>query len=196
MVRLLWFLSMALTAVVAGTASAIYATQTLRPTGMVTIGAWEAVRAVGDAAADPYAHAFIASSGQLPPGSAEGMRFVTLTTDNGRALVPGCSITVAGTVEIARLWTLTITQPNGAALGPRNANRLTLHSRDIVYNADGTFALTVGPRPETPNAVILRSTQPIALVLHVYDGSITSIPESGADALPRVRVGNAPGCSS
>lgn len=196
MVRLLWLLSMALTAVVAGTASAIYATQTLRPTGMVTIGMWEAVRAVGDASADPYAHAFIASSGQLPPGSAEGMRFVALATDTGQTLVPSCAITVSGTVEIARLWTLSITEPNGTALGPRNGNLLTLHSRDIVYNADGNFALTVGPRPETPNTMILRSAQPVALVLHVYDGAITSIPESGADALPRISVGNAPGCAS
>ncbi len=194
MARLLWLLSMALTAVVAGTVSAIYATQTLRPTGMLQIGPWEAVRAVGDASADPYAHAFLASSGQLPPGSAEGMRFVALTSHDGRALVPTCSITVTGFVEIARLWTLSLAQPNGAAIGvsdaenPGAASRLALHSQDIVYNADGSFSLTIGPRPMTPNSLLVGSNQPISLVLHVYDGAITSVPETGEASLPIIDV--------
>lgn len=193
MARLLWLLSMALTAVVAGTVSAIYATQTLRPTGTLHIGPWEAVRAVGDAAADPYAHAFIASSGQLPPGSAEGMRFVALASHTGQPLTPNCLITLSGFVEIARLWTLSLAQPSGATLelGETDsgvASRLALHSQDIVYNADGSFSLTIGPRPLAPNSMLIGSDTPISLVLHVYDGAITSVPESGEDSLPIIDV--------
>lgn len=192
MARLLWFLSMALTAVVAGSISAIYATQTLRPSGMLKIGPWEAVRAVGDAAADPYAHALIASSGQLPPGSAEGMRFVALTAQDGRPLLPACSVVLSGIVDIARLWTLSLAQPNGALLNegdPLAAARLALHSQDIVYHADGSFSLTIGPRPLTPNAILIDTDQPISVVLHAYDGAITSLPDSGEAALPRIDVG-------
>ncbi len=190
MARLLWLLSMTLSAVIAGAVSAIYVTQTLRPTGMLSIGPWEAVRAVGDASADPYAHAFIASSGQLPPGSAEGMRFVALKSSDGRDLIPSCSITVRGRVEIARLWTLSLSQPSGAAISPDPlSDGFTLHSQDIVYNADGTFSLTIGPQPRTPNTLLLRSQAPIGLVLHVYDGAISSVPESGAAALPALAVG-------
>lgn len=200
MARLLWLLSMALTAVVAGTVSAIYATQTLRPTGTLHIGPWEAVRAVGDAAADPYAHAYIASSGQLPPGSAEGMRFVALESHVDQALLPNCSITVSGFVEIARLWTLSLAQASGATLelGETQSGataRLALHSQDIVYNADGSFSLTIGPSPDAPNSILVRSGLPISLVLHVYDGAITSVPESGEASLPTISVGSTgPGC--
>ena len=197
MARMLWLLSMALTAVVAGTASAIYATQTLRPTGMLDVGVWEAVRAVGDASADPYAHAFVASSGQLPPGSAEGMRFVALAAQDGLPLVPDCSILVTGRVDVARLWTLTVTQANGAPLPERQARRTALHSRDMVYRVDGSFSLSIAPRPEAPNALLVRSDQPVALVLHVYDGAITSLPESGDEALPRLAVDTqGPGCAA
>lgn len=192
MARLLWFLSMALAAVVLGSTSAIYATQTIRPTGMLKVGVWEAVRSVGDAAADPYAHALIASSGQLPPGSAEGTRFVAQTSRDGEALIPDCSITLTGQVEVARLWTLSLAQTNGMPLplGERNdlGERYSMHSRDLVYNADGSFALTIGPRPETPNTILLRYDQPISLVLHVYDGAVTSVPETGTAALPQVSL--------
>ncbi|MFK7793275.1 MAG: DUF1214 domain-containing protein [Devosiaceae bacterium] len=197
MAKLLWFLSMALTAIVLGTISAIYATQTLRPTGMLEVGPWEAVRAVGDAAADPYAHAFLASSGQLPPGSAEGMRFVALASSSGQPLVPGCTITVSGLVDVARLWTLTLAAPNGEALSrPDAARPLALHSQDLIYTSDGGFELTIGPRPQTVNTVFVSSQQPISLVLHVYDGALTSAPENGEAALPRISVGaDAPGCA-
>jgi hypothetical protein len=201
MARLLWLLSMALTAVVSGAVSAIYTSQTLRPTGMLQIGPWEAVRAVGDAAADPYAHAFIASSGQLPPGSAEGMRFIAQTSQTGGPLVPDCSIIVSGFVEIARLWTLSLAQPGGQALelgdgGDAAQSQLALHSQDIVYNADGSFALTIGPRPATPNSMLISSQLPISLVLHVYDGAITSVPETGEASLPILAVtSSGPGCA-
>ena len=195
MARLLWFLSMALSAVVLGTATAIWATQTLKPTGMVTIGPWEAVRAVGDAAADPYAHAFIASSGQLPPGSAEGMRFVAQATHDGRALIPNCSITVSGRIDIARLWTLSLAAGNGDRLDVAPPQRTGLHSQDIVYRADGSFELTIGPRTHGLNTLTLRSSQPLSLILHVYDGALSGVPESGVDALPFLSVDpTMPGC--
>lgn len=194
MSRLLWLLSVVLTAVVLGTGTAIWASQTLKPTGMIRIGPWEAVRAVGDASADPYAHAYIASSGQLPPGSAEGMRFVATQSSRGSALRPACSITVSGQVEIARLWTLSVLDEDGAP-PVDGRTRLTRHSQDIVYRRDGGFELTIGPRPETPNAMLVGLEDEVTLVLHVYDGAISSAPDTGAAALPAIAVGReGPGC--
>ncbi|MEM6382516.1 MAG: hypothetical protein AAF739_07580 [Pseudomonadota bacterium] len=195
MSRLLWLLSVALTAAILGTASAIYASQTIKPTGMIRIGPWEAVRAVGDSAADPYAHAYIASSGQLPPGTAEGLRFVATTSSDGRAIRPDCSVLLSGEVEIARLWTLSILAPDGlptsdgSPLAVRRNTAPTVHSRDIVYRSDGGFDLTIGPSPRTPNTLLLRTQEPVSLVLHVYDGAISTAPDSGAAALPTISVG-------
>lgn len=190
MIRLLWLLSMALSAVLLGTSSAIYATQTLRPTGMLTIGPWEAVRSVGAISADPYAHAYVASSGQLPPGTAEGMRFVALGASNQQPLVPACTIMVSGTVDLSRLWTLTLTQPDGTALrtGP-NTPPLAVHSQDFLYAADGTFELSIGPQPKSMNALLLPNQTPIGLVLHVYDGALTSNAETNEASLPSLTVG-------
>lgn len=197
MIRLLWFMSVLLVASIAGTASAIYATQTLKPSGMLNIGPWEAVRSVGDSSNDPYTHALIASSGQLPPGSAEGMRFVATVSHDGAALVPDCTITVSGEVTLARLWTLSLTQANGSALAASETSRLALHSRDIVYNTDGGFDLTIGPRPDTTNTLLLRSESSISLVLHIYDGAISSAPDTGLAALPIISVGQSePGCGA
>lgn len=196
MIRLLWFLSVLLTAAVAGTASAIYATQTLKPSGMLNIGPWEAVNAVGDTSNDPYTHALIASSGQLPPGSAEGMRFIASVSHDDAVLIPDCTITLSGEVMLARLWTLSLTQANGSALPESETSRLALHSRDIVYNAQGGFDLTIGPRPATINTMLVRSESPISLVLHVYDGAIGSAPDTGLAAMPLISVGRSgPGCA-
>lgn len=163
---------------------------------MLNIGPWEAVRAVGDSSNDPYTHALIASSGQLPPGSAEGMRFIATVSHDDVPLIPDCTITLSGEVMLARLWTLSLAQLNGSDLPPSEASRLALHSRDIVYNSEGGFDLTIGPRPDTTNTLLLRSESPISLVLHVYDGSIGSAPDTGLAALPMISVGQSePGCS-
>ncbi len=189
MVRLLWFLSIALTAVVIGSTSAIYATQTLKPTGMLTIGPWEAVQSVGASAADPYAHAFLASSGQLPPGTAEGIRFVALNGSDGRPLIPACRVTVSGVVDLASFWTLTLTQVSGEPLAsPEARQTFALHSQDIIYHADGSFELSIGPQPSSINALLTPLSTPIALVLHVYDGALTTLPDANETALPRVEV--------
>lgn len=197
MIRLLWFLSVLLVASIAGTASAIYATQTLKPSGMINIGPWEAVRSVGDSSNDPYTHALIASSGQLPPGSAEGMRFIATVSHDGAALIPDCTITLSGEVMLARLWTLSLAEINGSALAASETSRLALHSRDIIYNAEGGFDLSIGPRPDTINTLLLRSEGPISLVLHIYDGAIGSAPDTGLAALPIISVGQSePGCGA
>ncbi|MEM1286874.1 MAG: hypothetical protein AAGH60_00835 [Pseudomonadota bacterium] len=187
MAKLLWLLSVALTAIVIGTASAIYASQTLKPTGMVRIGPWEAVRAVGDAADDPYSHAYIAASGQLPPGSAEGMRFVATNTSDGSAIRPDCFVTLSGEVEFARLWTLSITEPDGSPLNAPTA--ASLHSQDLVYSREGGFELGIGPRPFAPNTMLVNNDGPVALVLHVYEVALNAAPDSGASAMPQVSQG-------
>jgi hypothetical protein len=195
MARLLWFLSVVLAAVILGTASAIFVVQTLRPTGMLKLGPWEAVQAVGDASANPYTHALIASSGQLPPGSAEGMRFVAVEATDGSALRPDCSITLSGQVSLARLWTLSLVTPAGRPLELAGARGM--HAQDIVYHQDGSFDLTIGPRPQATNTLLQGGMAPLGLVLHLYDGAITSLPEEGAQALPAITVGTeGPGCGS
>ncbi|MEM6711483.1 MAG: DUF1214 domain-containing protein [Pseudomonadota bacterium] len=197
MPRFLWIVSVVLSAVVLGASTAIWATQTLRPTGMVKVGPWEALRAVGDTAADPYVHAFIASSGQLPLGSAEGVRFIAWQTNSGRALVANCSIQVSGTVDVGRLWTLSITRADGTAVVLSGTGQAGLHSQDVVYNADGSFDLSIGPTPDALNAVLLRSPAQLSLILSVYDGSISNLAEDSETALPQLSIDRTrPGCNA
>lgn len=47
----------------------------------------------------------------------------------------------------------------------------------------------------TPNSLLVGSNQPISLVLHVYDGAINSVPETGEASLPIIDVAStALGC--
>ncbi len=62
---------------------------------------------------DPYAHAIIARTAELPLGSAEGLSFIAHTDSEDAPLRPECDYTISGTVPPTRYWTLTIVIAKG-----------------------------------------------------------------------------------
>src|ERR1700688_3720682 len=81
--------------------------------GSLTIGVWTAWPKSGSVDIDPYAHASIARSGELPIGLGDGVTFVARTDNTGEIFDGRCTVTLTGMTPPARYWTVTLYDNDG-----------------------------------------------------------------------------------
>jgi hypothetical protein len=139
--------------------------------GSLTIGAWTAWPKSGSVDIDPYAHANIARTGELPTGMGDGVAFYA-RSDNARNSFDGrCTFLVSGMTPAARYWTITLYDPDGKLV----ANAIDRHSftsDEIVRDNSGNFAITVAPLARPGNWLPTGGVDKFVLVLRLYDTPI------------------------
>jgi hypothetical protein len=118
--------------------------------GGVNIGAWTARPKVGTPGIDPYSHAMVVRSGELPVGSGDGVAFSSHADDAGRLLDGRCDVIVSGITPQARYWTMTLYDPDGRLVA-NSVQRHGFTSQEIIRRSDGSFEITVGPRARPGN---------------------------------------------
>ena len=139
--------------------------------GALTIGAWTAWPRNGSVDIDPYAHATIARTGELPIGTGDGVAFYARTDDAGDALDGRCTFIISGMTPAARYWTLTLYDRRGRLV----ANAIDRHgftSAEIVRDISGRFAINVGPRARPGNWLPSGGVEQFVLVWRLYDTPI------------------------
>ncbi len=139
--------------------------------GSLTIGAWTASPKSGSVDIDPYARASIARSGELPIGTGDGVAFYAHADDAGNAFDGRCTFVISGMTPAARYWTLTLYDREGRLV----ANTIDRHgftSAEIVRDANGRFAINVGPRARPGNWLPSRGIEQFVLVWRLYDTPI------------------------
>ena len=139
--------------------------------GALTIGAWTAWPKSGSPDIDPYARATIARTGELPIGSGDGVAFYAHTDDAGHPLDGRCTFVISGMTPAARYWTLTLYDPRGRLV----ANTVDRHgytSAEILRDAGGRFAISVGPRARPGNWLPSGGIEQFVLIWRLYDTPI------------------------
>jgi hypothetical protein len=139
--------------------------------GALTIGAWTAWPKNGSVDIDPYARATIARTGELPIGIGDGVAFFARSDDAGNALDGRCTFLVAGLTPAARYWTLTLYDTQGRLV----ANTIDRHgftSAEILREAGGRFAITIGPRARPGNWLPSGGIEQFVLAWRLYDTPI------------------------
>jgi hypothetical protein len=139
--------------------------------GSLTIGAWTAWPKNGSVDIDPYAHAMIARTGELPIGMGDGVAFFAHTDDAGHDFDGRCNFVISGLTPAARYWTLTLYDLQGRLV----ANTLHRHgftSDEIVRDIDGQFTINVAPRARPGNWLPTGGIERFVLVLRLYDTPI------------------------
>ena len=155
-------------AAVIGLGSAWYAISGAPPFGTLTLGAWKAWPYNGTQDIDPYAHAAIARSGELPIGSGDGIAFFARADDSGAALDGQCETAISGVTPAARYWTITLYDTDGQLVA-NSVNRYGFTSQEIVRNADGSFEIIIGPRPRPGNWLPSGASNRYLLLIRLYD---------------------------
>jgi len=139
--------------------------------GSLTIGAWTAWPKSGSVDIDPYARAAIARIGDLPVGVGDGVAFYAHTDDARNMLDGRCAFVISGITPAARFWTLTLYDTQGRLV----ANTLDRHgftSAEILREADGRFAISIGPRARPGNWLPSGGIEQFVLVWRLYDTPI------------------------
>jgi hypothetical protein len=149
--------------------------------GGVTIGSWTAWPKVGTTGIDPYARAMIARSGELPVGSGDGVAFLARTDDSGRPLDGRCDVALDGITPQARYWTITLYDAEGRLVA-NSVQRQGFTSQEIIRRSDGTFEITVGPRPRPGNWLPSGGIEHYVLALRLYDTPIGVATRTGREA--------------
>lgn len=170
-----------------GLASADWATRGGYPFGGIVVGAWTAWPRAGSTAADPYTRAVNARRGEVPLAVGEGLLLTASADDTGRGLDATCRYSVAGATPPARAWTLTVAG-RGAPEPGRPALREGFTSTEVLREADGRFAIRVGPEVEPGNWLPSpRARGPIRLALRLYDTPVAaSAGTLDRDAVPAI----------
>jgi hypothetical protein len=160
--------------------------------GALKIGTWTAWPKTGTVDADPYARATIARTGQLPMALGDGVSFSAQTDDNGRLLDGRCDVQVAGVTPAARFWTLTLYNREGELVA-NSVDRYDFGSEEIVRRADGSFAITVGPRASPGNWLPTGGVEHYVLVLRFYDTPIGVATRASREVpMPSITTGSCP----
>ena len=170
-----------------GLISADYATSGGYPFGGTSIGSWTAWPRAGSLDSDPYARAVDARRGDIPLAVGEGMLVTAASDDTGRTLDAACTYRIAGITPPARAWTLTAT--GRGAPGPEGEPvRTGFTSTEILREADGRFAILLGPEVQPGNWLPMpRPRGPVRLALRLYDTPVAaSIASLDRDSLPAI----------
>lgn len=177
-------------ALMLGTWSAWLTVRAQAPIDAITIGPWQAWPHAGTPAVDPYSHARLSKTGEIPLGSGEGLALFAATDDLGRPLIGACNYRIAGQTPTARLWTMAVEHADG-----RTANGEGVHaigSDGLLRAPDGSFAVAISRRPQPGNWLSAAGPGRFRIVVRLYDTTVRTVTALTDLSMPRIERS---GCS-
>ncbi len=162
-----------------------YALTDGRSVGALEVGPWFAWPDIGAAAPNPYTRAYLARTGQLEMGTAEGIRFVATTDSAGDALERACRYRIEGHTPVATFWTLVPVAPDGSSIA-RADGPPAFNSTRVARREDGIAVLYVSRSIAPLNWLEIAGDGPFSLVLTLYDSSILTGVGSAEAELPNI----------
>jgi hypothetical protein len=160
--------------------------------GGLSIDSWTAWPKSGTTDADPYVRASIARSGRLPTAMGDGVSFTLQSDDEGKVLDGRCDVVISGVTPVARFWTMTLYNPDGALVA-NSTNRYGFTSQEIVRRSDGTFEIVVSPRASAGNWLPTGGVVRYELILRLYDTAVGVSTKAGREVpMPDVMTRSCP----
>jgi hypothetical protein len=180
----------ALLACVIGLAVALWATvvslRNARGFDAATIGPWTVSEKAGSIAADPYARAAVARSGEIPLALGEGLQFIAHADDTGAALSSRCIYLVGRATPPTRYWTLSVIDLQGFPI-ENPMQRYGFRSSEVLRRSDGGFVIAVSATARPGNWLPIGANGRFALALRLYDSPFgATAGDVEKDTMPRI----------
>ncbi len=175
---------------VIGLTASAFAVSHLSPFDQVRLGAWSIEAHAGSIEADPYTRARLATSGEIPLATGEGLQLIAREDDDGRRLDARCVYQIGPRAPAARYWTLSLTDPQGFPVA-NPADRYGFRSSEILRAGSGDFVITAAAEVQPGNWLPIGAAGPFALALRLYDSPLGATAAAIDPAMaPRIkRVG-------
>lgn len=172
-------------AIALGFGLSFYALTDGRLIGAQRIGPWAAWPQIGQPNPDPYSRAYLARSGLMQLGHAEGIQFVAVTDSSGEPLERSCHYVLRGLTPGSMFWTLVAIDLDGANIAA-SSSLMALHSERIARTADGSVHIHVSPRLAPGNWLETSGDGPFQLQLTLYDSVVFSGGNTTVGEMPRI----------
>jgi hypothetical protein len=157
--------------------------------GALKIGPWTAWPKNGTVDIDPYSHARLARSGEMPLGTAEGLSFIARTDSAGELFRPNCDYQLQGPAPTARYWTLTLLSPAGLLIDNK-AQRYGFTSSEILRDANDDFTIVIAPQARPGNWLPTGGAGKYLLLFQLYDTALGAAAATiDAGTMPRLVKG-------
>jgi hypothetical protein len=182
---LLNLLLMLVVALAIGFGLSWYALNDGRLLGASQIGPWTAWSRAGSPSPDPYTRAYLARSGALQLGQAEGVQFVATADSDGQPLNRNCRYRIDGATPTATFWTLVPTAPDGRTIA-RPDGPPGFESARLARANDGSTQLYVSKTLAPLNWLEITGDGTFWLVLSLYDTTVFSGVSTNDTNLPAI----------
>lgn len=155
------------------------------------IGDWIAHPKNGGQQIGIFARARLAHTGQIPLGSAEGIRFVAQVDSQGNALQSNCDYQLIGNVPPARLWTLYSADLKYRVFNGARGFRGQLHSRGLIRHSRTSITIEASARPHGTNWLWTGTSDGdgFVLIMTLYDTTIASASGASTPQMPMIVKG-------
>lgn len=156
--------------------------------GQIAKGPWETDLTIGSKEADPYTRARVAVAGLLALNRDETIYFTAARDSGGERLRSGCSYKVEGNDPTARWWSITL-YGDDHYLVSNPQDRYSYGGETVARNADGSFAITVGPEETDGNWIPTGQGQNDAtftLTLRLYNPDESAARNPSGIVLPQI----------
>jgi hypothetical protein len=160
------------------------------PFGRRQLGPWSTWPKLGSPEADPYMRAIVARRGDVPLAVGEGLTLLAHADAEGRSLDAACSYRVGSVTPQARLWTMTVYQPDAASrseivvASPLERSGFT--SSEVVRRPDDGFDIFLSKDLSAGNWLQVPAKGAFSLVLRLYDMAGAAGTNLDADELPTI----------
>ncbi len=155
----------------------------------VQVGAWKTNLRAGSTDADLYTRAWVAVNAVLALGREETMYFVATQDDQGQPLRAQCHYRIEGSAPAARWWSITA-YADDMFLMDVPQSRYSLNGSTAALDAQGRFALSLGPQPGAGGLFWLPTdgkAHGVVLTLRLYNPSASLQAAPGALAPITIR---------
>lgn len=183
MTKLVWAFLSIMAGIILGLSVTAIVVETPPDFGVVQAGPWVARPKVGAPDADPYSKALMASRGEIPMGSAEGLLLTATLDSSGRELSGQCTYRVAGPIPPAGYWTLTVYRADGSTAYGNGLRGGYTSAEALQYEGEGPEFL-LSPHPQPGNWLPLQPNLPFSIALRLYETQV----QSNARALDKAVV--------
>ena len=172
-------------------AGALLARQRLRLHGgnnpdELRVGAWTINTLAGSKAANALTRARIAISGILALDRKETVYYFCHSDHSGAPLDPDGDWEIVGRPFDCRWWSFTLYDEEHF-LVDNPARRYSVHSDNVVFNADGSYRIVVSRNQHGANWLSAGNAKKISLTLRLYNPSDAVLNNLGGVKMPVVR---------
>ena len=172
-------------AILLGTWTAWLTVRDQAPIDAITIGSWQAWPNAGTSSVDPYSHARLSKTGEIPLGSGEGLALFADTDALRRPLNERCDYRIVGQTPPARLWTMVIEHADGS-VADEGTGTHAIGSDGILRAPDGSFDVAVSGRPQPGNWLSSSEAGRFRIVVRLYDTTVRTVTALTDLTMPRI----------